>query len=214
MKTERNERRHLAEKRWFYAVALSTNLAVFIVQAYVYREMASSIALLGDAFHSFSDIIVLLGVIVLTTFLIAHPTHHAHMRIDRVFTRCAIILLWLSALYVMWEGAWRLIAPVPFPGLTVVGVSLFAMFGNFFAHYVLERTHASVQDTKHRASVAHVLTDAILSLVVLVSAFFTFVFNAPAIDGIGAIIIGCGMFVIGYKLWREIGKEHPHHHAH
>jgi Co/Zn/Cd efflux system component len=198
----------LHDKLRRYRIALFIGISTWLLQALVYALLADSKALLGDALHNLADNIVLLGVVLLTMRELAHQNTHSH--VDRYFTKSAILLLWVSALFVLLEGVERVRAPEAFPGMVVLIATIIAGLGSWSAHRLISRVHESVQDHKHEASVLHVLGDLIISVIVATSVLLTMLFAMPAIDGWGAILASLWMFVRGIMLWREV--SHQHHH--
>ncbi|MEK7118025.1 MAG: cation transporter, partial [Patescibacteria group bacterium] len=162
----------VADKLRRYRLALYTNITVWVLQSCIYFFWADSKSLLGDALHSLSDTIVIAGIVYLTAHELAHP-ERKHDAIDRRFTRGAVLLLLVSAGYVLWEGVGRILYPEVYPAGIVIGITLVAIVGNFLAHRTMSGVAQSMHDHKHHASVMHVLADLVISLVVLASALGT-----------------------------------------
>lgn len=199
-----------------YQIALAINLSVWALQSLIFLVWADSKSLLGDALHSLADAVVLLGVVFFTIWELAHPKEERH-HADTPFTKGAVILLFVSAGYVFWEGIERIMSPGMFPVSLVVGVTCIAIVGNFLAHRTISGVHEDVHDHKHHASVMHVLADLVISIVVLCSALGTLLFGMPAIDGVGAIIVALWMFWRGKDLWQSTTRTASNsctHHDH
>lgn len=194
--------KHLSEKLKRYKQGLWIGLITVALQILIYVLFANSKSLLGDALHAVSDNIVILGVVMLTATELASGAKTGK-RIERNFTRAAIMLLFASAAFVTWEGLERIFSPEKFPGVIVLVVTTVAATGSFFVHRSISGIHESVQDHKHKASVLHVLADLVISIIVVIAVLLTMLFNAPAIDGWGAIAVAIWMVVRGVMLWRE-----------
>jgi len=200
----------LADKLNRYRRALCINIAIWVLQSLIYFVWADSKSLLGDALHSLADTIVLFGIVLLTARELAEPEREHH-EADRRFTKGAVLLLFLSAGYVLWEGVGRILHPEAYPTAVVIGITLVAIAGNYLAHRTMSGVEESMHDHKHKASIMHVLADLVISLVVLASALGTMLLHTPALDGWGAVLVSLWMFARGISLWRESGKKaHAH----
>ncbi len=183
-------------------------LTTTFLQAIIYFVFADSKSLLGDTLHALGDNIVIMGVVMLTSIELASVPHR-HQGIERHFTKLAILLLCVSAIFVFWEGVERILHPEKFPGVIVLIVTILAASGSFFVHRSISQIHESVQDHKHKASVLHVLADLVISIMVVIAVLLTMLLDAPAMDGWGAIAVSIWMIIRGAMLWLE-SSEHIH----
>lgn len=207
---------HVLEKLKRYKQGLWIGLATVALQMLIYFFFADSKSLLGDALHALGDNIVILGVVILTAKELA-SAEKTHKRIEQHFTRFAILTLFVSALFVAWEGYARIQSPEQFRGMIALVVTAVAATGSFFVHRSISGIDESVQDHKHKASVLHVLADLLISIIVATAILCTMLFDAPALDGWGAIAAATWMIIRGIMLWRECrggGHDHPHVHDH
>ena len=198
------------DQRRRYLSAFAINTAVWLFQAYIVYWVANSLALTGDAAHSVSDSVVLLGTLLLIEATIRNPDKD-HEGIKRLLTRGAVILLFIGAGYVLIEGYERIVSPILFPGWPVVGTALVAAIGNYFAHRLIHGVHESLHDHVHRANVLHILADLFISVAVVISGLGTIILNWPALDGWVAIVVAIWMLIRGISLWREtLRSAHTH----
>jgi cobalt-zinc-cadmium efflux system protein len=199
-----------------YHLAVVITLLVASAQFIVAKLFAESVALLADSLHSFSDMFVLVGVALLTKRELNGPKSN-HRGIEDKFTRFAILLLVASALYVGYEGYERIVHPAVFHEWFVMATAGIAAMGSIFVHRVISNTDNSARDHKHKVSIAHVLADIAVSVIVFVSALSAKVFGTPALDGYGAILIAVWMLGYSIVLWRgtpDHHHNHDHHHPH
>lgn len=197
-----------------YRTAFVINTSIWVLQFLIVGTIAYSLALLGDAAHSFSDSLVILGTLLLVRATIRAPEKD-HEGVKRLLIRTAIILLWVSAAFIAKEGYGRIISPIYFPGWPVVGIALLSAAGNFLSHRIIHGVHKSLHDHVHRANVLHILADLFISIAVVISGLGTILFQLPAIDGWIACIVALWMFIRGATLWREnTHREHTHTHEH
>lgn len=199
----------LRRYRWAFGI----NTLVWLSQLFIVIVVADSLALLGDAAHSISDTLVLLGTCLLISATIAHPEND-HAGTKRLLTRGAIILLWLSAAYLVIEGCARIVSPVYFPGWPVVIMAIVAATGNYFSHQIIHGVDKSLHDHVHRANVLHILADLFISVAVVVSGLGTIFLNFPALDGWIALLVALWMSWRGLQLFWETRSTHHHDHEH
>lgn len=195
-----------------YRTALSINTVVAILQLCTVVFLADSLALFGDMTHSFSDVFILAGTAYIIRREIA-DSGHGHRGAKRLLVGLAITLLWISACYVGWEAIERIKHPVGFPGWPVAAMALLSALGNFVAHRVIARVEHSEHDAMHEANIAHLLTDFLLSFIVLLSALGNILFDLPAIDAWLSLGVALWMLNWGWRILKN-GDPHAHTHAH
>lgn len=135
-----------------------------------------------------------------------------HSGAKHFLVRGAVVLLWLSAVYVFVEALTRIAHPVSFPGWPVVFLALLSAAGNFFAHQRISGIDEDEHDHAHEANIAHLLTDFMLSVIVLVSALGNILFKLPAIDAWLSLVVALWMFRWGWKILRGEDHHSGHHH--
>ena len=194
-----------------YRQALLINTGVWVLQFFTVVFIADSLTLFGDMSHSLADVFILLATHQIFASELRNPNaDHAHKK--KLLVRVAVFLLWASACYVLYEATERIVHPVSFPGWPVVILAIFSASGNFSAHQMISRVDKSEHDHAHEANVAHLLTDFMLSVIVLISALGNILFKLPAIDAWLSLVVGIWMFRWGWKILRGKGGGHHHHH--
>ncbi len=202
-----------AEKLRRYKIALALNTLIWFLQSVILIFFANSLSLFGDAAHSASDSVILLGSCIIFARELSRP-EHAHETMKRTFTRFAIFLLWGSACYVAYEAVERITNPVMFLGWPVVVIACVSAIGNFFAHRIICGVETDSHDHLHRANVLHILSDMMLSIAVLCSALGVIFFHFPALDGWIALLVSCWMIIRGGQLYRDTANTKHTHDAH
>lgn len=201
------------EKLRRYKVALALNTLIWILQSIILIFFANSLSLFGDAAHSASDSVILLGSCIIFARELSKP-ERSHEATKRTFTRVAIFLLWGSACYVAYEAVERIMDPVTFLGWPVVAIACVSAIGNFVAHRIICGVEAHLHDHMHRANVLHILSDMMLSIAVLCSALGVIFFHFPALDGWIALIVSCWMLIRGGQLYHATETIADTHNAH
>ncbi len=188
-----------SDKVNFYRQALTINLSVWVMQLIVILFVADSLTLLGDWSHGLADILILFATHQIFASELQNPDDD-HSNKKKWLVRVAVLVLWTMAGYIFYEAAERTTNPVDFPGWPVAVLALLSATGNFLAHKIIGRVAKCEHDDAHRVNVAHLLTDAVISLTVFVSALGMIIFGLPAIDTLLGIIVGIWMILLGWKI--------------
>ncbi len=204
-----------------YRTASIINLIVLVLQGTI-LYIAFNLSLLSDTVHTFSDEIVLIGTCFAAyqaTFQLAINTTFMQERM----TRISIILLWLSAPFIIWESWERIHSPVQFPGWPVVGIALVSMIGSVWIHRIIDGIGEENHNHLDHANLLHVLGDIIFAGAVLLSASIVLVFKTGAYDGHIGMIVTLLFSWRGWMLWRDLtahqkkrlsANKVPHEHSH
>jgi cobalt-zinc-cadmium efflux system protein len=196
-----------------YKMALAINATVGLIQVITLSFIAKSLSLFGDTSHSIADVFILAGTVIVLRRELIDPSHH-HEGAKRTLVFVAIFLLFISAVYIVWEALGRIAHPVYFPGWPVVLMALLSAGGNFVAHRMIADIDSAEHDATHEANLAHILTDLALSLIVLVSALGNILFATPAIDTWLSLVVAGWMIWWSIKIFKSVSSSHAHTHHH
>ncbi|MBO7097479.1 MAG: cation transporter [Alphaproteobacteria bacterium] len=165
--------------------------------------IAGSVALIGDALHNTSDAFSILIAVI--AFKIGH--HKASKKYTYGFKRAEVIggfvnliLLFISGLYLAFEGVERLIFPKPIEGLLIIVISVFALIIDLVTAKISH--HGAHHNSNMKMVFVHNLADAFGSLGVILSGICVVLFNVYFIDGIIALFIAAYMIfqsVVSFK---------------
>lgn len=194
------------EKVELYKQALMINASVWVMQLSVILFIAGgSLTLLGDWAHGLADILILFA----THKIFASELKNSEKDYSgekKWLAIIAVLVLWGMAGHIFYEAVGHIANPVDFLGWPVAFIALFAAVGNFLAHKKISLVAECEHDAAHHANVAHLITDAAISLTVFVSAVGNIVFSLPAIDAWLGIAVGVWMMYLGWKIL--VGKNH------
>lgn len=192
--------KHL-RKLW---IAVGLGLVTFVAQVAVGLS-TSSLALLSDSAHVFTDVLgILMAVIAITL------ANKARTRPDRTFGmyRAEVfaalfnaVLLFGVAGWILYEAAGRLDDPPEVPGLPVVIVALVGLAMNVAA-FLLLRSGAK-ESINVRGAYLEVMADMLGSIGVLVSGLLTLLFGWRYADPIIGAAIGLFVLPRAFNLGRH-----------
>jgi cobalt-zinc-cadmium efflux system protein len=192
--------KHLRALGLAFAIGLVFMLAEFIVAA-----ATSSLALLSDAVHTFTDVIALamaLGAVLLAKR--SPPTHTRTFGYYRAEVFAALInslLLFVVAGYVIFEAVDRFSDPPEVPGWPVLIIGVAGLVANIVA-FLLLRSGAQ-ESINVQGAYLEVLADLVGSVGVLLSAVIILTTGWAYADPIMGVAIGVWVLPRAYGLARR-----------
>lgn len=193
--------------------ATSITLLIVLAQSFILWKFIDSVTLKSDTLHAFSDLFINIGAFA--AVLVAG--HVGKMRgdiIKRVFAYVGIVMLFASALWVAKEAYERLSSPVHIMGGWLMVTGIIGGAGNFWVHRILMRIPNSEHNHTHAVLDAHVLSDMVLSIIVVLAGLVTYLFNWHYADPTLSLIAAAWMIVISGMLLRGMHQKEGHHCSH
>jgi len=187
-------------KRLVVAIAANTAFLLFEV---VFGIIAGSMALLGDAGHNFSDsfalVLSLIAVRVMTRPATERKTF-GYYRMGIVVAFINSLLIVLICFFLFYGAIGRLIEPVDVKGGMVVVVAGLGFLVNGSVALLLRRGRS---DLNLRSAFLHLLTDALVSLGVVVSGVIVLLTGWTYADPLVTMVIGLLILVSAFQIMRE-----------
>lgn len=180
-----------------YALVLNVG---FVVAEFIGGAWSGSLALLADAAHNLTDV---LGLVIAWGALSLgrrEPSERFTYGLGRASILSAMlnaILILLGVGALMWEAFQTLFAPQAIPALTVVWIASVGVAVNGVSAFMLSKSHK--HDLNLRGAFLHMLSDTLVSVLVVLSAFAIMFTGWFWLDSASAILIG---FVIGWAAFR------------
>lgn len=172
--------------------------ATTIFQALIYL-MSGSVALLGDTVHNLGDAVN--SVPLLLAFWLAGRAAnkrytYGYGRAEDLAGILIVLSIGLSAVYILWESAGRLLSPMPVTNIGwVAAAAVIGFIGNELVAALQMRTGRAMGSEAMIANGLHARADGLTSLAVLVAAFGSWL-GYPVIDAIVGIIMGIVILII------------------
>lgn len=174
-------------------IAFAVNLILSLAEV-VGGLVSGSVALIADALHNTSDAFSILIAVI--AFKIGQKKATAKYtygfkRAEIIGGFVNLILLFVSGLYLIWEGSAKLINPEPIKGGIIIWVSLLALAIDIVT------ARLSHHDAGHNANIRmvflHNVADALGSVGVIVSGICALYLNLYWVDGLIAFSIAAYM---------------------
>lgn len=196
---------HAKTKTFNVAFAIATGLNVLIVALQIwYGLLSHSTALLADAAHNAGDVIGLILAWGAYTLAKRLPTGRFTygMRSSTILAALLNAMLLLVATGgIVWEAAGRLFTPVPVDGQAVMVIAGAAIVLNGFSAWLLSR--GSKGDLNIHSAFLHLLSDAAVSVGVVVAGFAIAKTGIVQIDSLASIVIALVIVWSTWRLFRE-----------
>lgn len=184
------------------AAAIAANTA-FLVFEIVFGLIAGSMALLGDAGHNFSDsfalVLSLIAVRVMARPATEKKTFGYH-RMGIVVAFINSLVIALICFFLFYGAVLRFIKPVEVSGGTVMLVAGLGFVVNGSVAMLLRRGRT---DLNLRSAFLHLLTDALVSLGVVVSGAVVLATGWTYADPLITMVIGILILVSAFQIMRE-----------
>lgn len=186
-------------------VSIVVNALLFISKLVV-GVIINSLALIADAFHSLSD--VLTSIIVLVGYAFSekpgdreHP--YGHQRIEHVATLIVAILLGVVGFEFIRQGYLRLRNPEPVQaGWLILIFIVITIVVKYLLGAYSHRLGSLIQSTALKADAFHHYSDSASSILVLVAVWAS---NRgfPILDGIAGVAMGGILIYGGFKIAKD-----------
>lgn len=177
------------------AAAVGLNTLIFVGEALA-GTRASSLSLIMDAVHNFSDELALLCLLL--AYLVASGASRGLQRSANALNGLGLIVISAA---VSWQAAQRLVHPSPVIGWLPIAVGLFGVVGNWGVARLLRpwaRYNAAI-----RLAYLHNLGDVYVSLAPVLAGGLVLFTDRPALDAV--VALGIGVWLMGTTL-REIHR--------
>lgn len=158
--------------------------------------IGGSIALIGDALHNTSDAFSILVAIIaykIGTRKATDRFSYGFKRAETIGSFVNLILLFISGLYLLYEGVSKIIRPETIDGKLIIGVSVLALIID--AATAKLSHHDADHNTNMKMLFLHNLADALGSVGVIVSGMCVLLWGWNFVDGVIAVLIAGYMIV-------------------
>jgi cobalt-zinc-cadmium efflux system protein len=187
-------------RRLIIAIAANTS---FLAVEIVFGILAGSLALLGDAGHNFADSFALVLSLIAVRMMARPRTEVKTFGYHRMGILVAFInslLIALLCFFLIYEAVQRLAHPVEVKGGMVMAVAGLGFIINGSVALLLGKEK---EDLNLRSAFLHLLTDALVSLGVVVSGTVVLLTGWNYIDPLITMVIALLILISAFQILRE-----------
>ena len=179
---------------------------IIIISEIVFGVISNSYALVSDALHNAGDVLSL----VVTYFTLKHSLN-ANMKAVLFNT----IFLYLTMLYMIYEAIGNFFNPQIIEPLYMISVGFIALIANGLSAYYLStmqvsscghnhsHDHEHHQNMNINSAYLHMLSDALISVGVVVGGIFIYLYQIYLIDAILTIVFSLYILYHSYPLLKK-----------
>lgn len=188
-------------------------ILVFAVVEFFGGVWTQSLALLGDAWHMFSDVMAL-GIAMYASY---QATKAGNSRAELVASVINALAMLIVVAWIIIEAVERITSPRPVTGGYVMLIAFVGLVVNLLAAKYLHH-HGDAENMNQRAAFLHVMGDILGSVAALAAGAIIYFTGWLTIDPILSILISILLLVVTLNLIREIwrsykGEESHSHHS-
>ena len=204
----------MKEKKLFWIIVFN---GIIIFSEILFGVVSNSFALIADALHNIGDVLALFITLIalklgkkITTFRYTFGFIRAEMMAAFVNT----LFLFLTMIYMVYEAVSRFFHPQIIEPLYMIVVGFIALIANGISAYVLSNigvssctsnthSHTHHEDTNIKSAYLHMLSDALISLGVVIGGFFIYYFKVYYLDSILTIVFSFYILWHSYPLLKK-----------
>ena len=186
-------------RRLIFGIVLNSS---FVVIELVTALIIGSLALLSDAGHNFADSFALILALFAALQARKLPTERKTFGFLRTGVLAALLnstILVLITIYIFYEAYLRILEPPKLPGGIIMIVAGLGLVINSIVAFRFR----GQKDINIRAAFLHLITDAAVSLGVLMSGFVILTTGVNLIDPLISLFIGAFILYSTYGITRE-----------
>ncbi len=175
-------------------LAIVLNMFIVISQI-IFGIFSKSIALITDAIHNFQDVVSLLIAFIAIVYMLKKPTNqmtYGYLRSEVMagFINSAVLIG--AVVLIIINSIQRLFYPEQINSIYVIAVGFIAFLINSFSAYILGFHHHGHdhhhEDLNIRAAYLHLLSDAGMSLGVVIGGILIYLYSIYWIDPVISIL--------------------------
>lgn len=168
--------------------------------------LSNSLALVGDSFHMFSDVVALLSSMIAIYYSSKESNNkftYGYLRLEIIVAFLNGIALMLISVYIFIEGINRFIVPRIIDVKSMFSISMLGLFVNIVITTVLVISLKKENNLNIKSAMLHFFGDLLNSIGVIFASVLIYYTNYNIIDPIISLIIGSIIFIGGYKITKE-----------
>lgn len=190
-------------------LSVASNSALILLKV-IAGTLTGSVAILTEAVHSSIDLIA--SVVALFSVRIADEPadsghSYGHEKVENLAAAFEAVLILVGSAVIVFEAIHRLIAGGHTHTLGIgIGVIAFSAVANLVVSAVIARNGRQTGSPALEGDAAHLRTDAVSSLAVLVALVLVKATGAQWIDPVAALVVASAILVTGVRLLVRSGE--------
>ena len=178
----------------------------FALIEYIGGILSNSLALLGDSFHMFSDVIALGFSLIALIFSSKKPNQKytfGYVRLEIIAAFINGLMLLGISIYLIFEGIMRFLNPRDIDFKSMLLIATIGLIFNIIITIILTKSLKEEDNLNIQSALWHFLGDLISSIGIIISSTIIYFTNYQIVDVIMSIIISIILFRGGYKITKS-----------
>ncbi len=189
---------------------------VIIVCEIVFGLISNSFALIADALHNAGDVIAIVITYIAIKVGLKQTTYQytfGFLKAEMMAAFVNTLFLFVTMFYMIYISLFRFFDPQPIEAGYMIVVGLIAVLANGISAYLLyqlgvsscasDHNHTGHEDANIKSAYLHMLSDALISLGVVIAGVFIYYFDVYRIDAILTIVFSIYILIHAYPLLKE-----------
>lgn len=196
---------------------------IIIVAQISFGLISNSFALIADALHNAGDvlsIVITYIALVLATKSTTFKQTFGYLRAEMMAAFVNTLFLYITMLYMIFEGFSRFFNPEVINPIYMIVVGFIAFLANAISAYFLNNLevnscshshhnhslsthHHQHEDANIKSAYLHMLSDALISLAVVIAGIFIYFFKIYSIDSILTVLFSIYILFHSYPLLKR-----------
>lgn len=201
--SEHNE--HAASNGRNLFISVLMNLTITVAEA-IGGLVSGSLALLGDAFHNFTD--MLSGLLTLWTLRLGRRAHNekytfGYRRAEILSAGINAGVMFVIVAGLLYEAYQRFLHPAPINGGIMLAVALVGLAANFTSVLLLHR--GAGESLNIRSEYLHLMSDTLSSVGVVIGGIIVTIWHVTWVDPLVAVFVAGWVLKEALAVVREAG---------
>lgn len=211
------------EKKILLIIIVNT---IIIISEIIFGILSNSFALIADALHNAGDVLAVVVTylaLVLGTKTTTFRQTFGYLRAEMMAAFVNTLFLYVTMIYMIYEAVNRFFNPEIIDPIYMIIVGFIAVIANGISAYILNNigvsscshdhdhnhshehnhSHTNDEDANIRSAYLHMLSDALISVAVVIAGIFIYFFEVYFIDSILTVLFSIYILFHSYPLLKK-----------
>ncbi|MBF0713371.1 cation transporter [Gemella sp. GH3] len=191
-------------KKTVYIILITT--LAFALLELIGGILSNSLALVGDSFHMFSDVLALAGSAIAIFFSSKKPKGNftfGYLRLEIITAFVNGLALIVISIYIVIEAIGRFVNPRDIDLKSMIGIAVVGLIFNIVTTLILHNNIKHEHNLNVQSALWHFIGDLLNSIGVIISGIIIYFTKLVIIDAIMSVIISVILFKGGYKITKK-----------
>jgi cobalt-zinc-cadmium efflux system protein len=190
---------------------------IIIISEVIFGLISNSFALIADALHNGADVIAIVITYIALKFSTKQKTFKAtfgFLRAEMMAAFVNTLFLFITMFYMIYQSIFRFLNPEIIEPIYMIAVGFIAVIANGISAFTLsqmqvsscpnhDNSHTHEEDANIKSAYLHMLSDALISVGVIIAGIFIYYFKIYYIDSVLTIAFSIYILKHSYPLLKK-----------